>query len=44
MQRLQNEAQQQKVNKADENCEMKHQLYGQLLFIFRNWEKHKNKL
>jgi hypothetical protein len=33
MQRMQNKAQ-QKSNKADENCEMKHQLYGQLLLFF----------
>ncbi len=30
---MQNEAQRQQVNKADENCEMKHQLYGQLLLF-----------
>jgi hypothetical protein len=32
MQRMQNKAQ-QNLNKADENCEMKQQFYGQLLFI-----------
>jgi hypothetical protein len=41
MQRMQNEAQQQKVNKADENCEMKHQFYGQLLLFFCNWKNTK---
>jgi hypothetical protein len=32
MQRMQNEAQ-QKLNKADENCEIKQQFYDQLRFI-----------
>jgi hypothetical protein len=41
MQRMQNKAQQQKVNKADENCEMKHQFYGQLLLFFCNWKNTK---
>ncbi len=42
MQRMQNEAK-QKLNKADENCEIKQQLLWSVTFIFVT-EKNKNKL
>ncbi len=38
---MQNKAQQQKVNKADKNCEMKHQPLWSVTFIFRNWKNTK---
>ncbi len=44
MQRMQNKAH-QKLNKADENCEMKQQFfYGQLLLFFVTEKQQKNKL